>query len=138
MSHLREETKSSLPTIQTSNESQYSPVPEGESHLPKWGIHWRTPTLMIGAFLLAIALAIVHDFFYRILVGQDAIYQRWTILAGTGLAFLSKTLFAACIGISHRQRRWISVLPAHFITHPELRFRHLAHTPRQTNLNRRY
>lgn len=105
MSYPSEEVKSTEPTVRASTESQYSPVPGADGQHHRWGIHWHTPTFMIGTFVLAIALAIVHDAFYMVLIDNDAIYQRWFILAGTGIAFLVKTLLAACVGVSHRQRR---------------------------------
>lgn len=67
-------------------------------------MHWRTPVLMILTFILGLVGGLGHDYLYSCLVDKPSNDQEWYLRAGTAIAFLAKTLFAASIGMSHRQR----------------------------------
>lgn len=59
---------------------------------------------MILTFVFGVVGGIGHDSLYSYLVDKSSNNQQWYLRAGTAIAFLAKTLFAASIGMSHRQR----------------------------------
>lgn len=76
----------------------------------EWGIYWRSPTLMMSFFVLGIAFAVAHHFYYDSLDGRivpSKNSQEWAIRIGTAMAFLSKTFFTAAVGIACTQRLWV-------------------------------
>ena len=75
----------------------------------QWKVHWRTPALMVFAFLAGIALALAQHFWYRFLhhraVEDENTKVRW-VLYGRALAYLSKVAFGGCVVLVFRQRIW--------------------------------
>lgn len=63
---------------------------------------------MIVTFILGVTGAIGNHFFYLSLADSEALNQKQAIETGTAIAFLTKALFAACVGVCHRQRRLFS------------------------------
>lgn len=94
---------SDLPAeVQSVDENKSSP----------WGIHWYSPALMVGLFLLGIASSIAHHLFYQSLHNTDvesSLSQEWAIRIGTGLAFITKASLAAAIGVAYTQRLWVTL-----------------------------
>lgn len=76
----------------------------------QWRMPWRTPLLMILTFLFGLVGGIGHDSLYQYLVDKPSNNQQWYLRAGTAIAFLAKTLFAASVGMSHRQREFPPLL----------------------------
>jgi hypothetical protein len=75
----------------------------------QWKIHWRTPALMVFAFVAGVALALAQHFWYRFLhhraVEDEDTKVRW-VLYGRALAYLSKVSFGGCVVLVFRQRIW--------------------------------
>lgn len=67
---------------------------------------------MLCLFLLGIACAMAHHFFYNSLHGTDVesnMSQEWAIRVGTGLAFVVKASLAASVGVAYTQRLWVTL-----------------------------
>ncbi|OJD38906.1 formylmethionine deformylase-like protein [Diplodia corticola] len=78
----------------------------------QWGIHWKSPTLMLSLFFFGVGCCIGHHFFYQFLDGkpvESSITQQWAIRIGTGLAFLAKASLAASVGVAFTQRLWVTL-----------------------------
>ncbi|KAJ4330230.1 hypothetical protein N0V95_010090 [Ascochyta clinopodiicola] len=75
----------------------------------KWKVHWRTPSMMVFAFVAGIVLALAQHFWYRFLhhraVYDEDVKFRW-VLYGRALAYLSKVAFGGCVVLVLRQRIW--------------------------------
>lgn len=70
------------------------------------------PSLMIGNLLLGTLLAVAHHLFYSWLDGKYVLsqtQQEWYLRVGTGLAFLTRTLFSASVGFAYNQLLWRSL-----------------------------
>jgi hypothetical protein len=75
-------------------------------------LHWRSPTLMILAFLCGLALALGHHFYYRFWdrrpVASDT-QQQWVIRGGNAFAWCVQVLLAASTAIAFVQHVWLSL-----------------------------
>lgn len=81
-------------------------------------VYWATPTSILGAFALAVALAVGHHCFYAHLssqlapsgdysiVGTSVSKQQYNIAAGTAFAFLFKSILAFAVATSYTQLFW--------------------------------
>ena len=72
-------------------------------------LRWQTTTLLIGSWLLGLALALTHHCYYASLHGKVVSSERhqfWSSRIGTGLALLVKTCFATAFGIACTQMLW--------------------------------
>jgi hypothetical protein len=80
------------------------------AHNARWGIHYSSPALMIGLFVLGLFCASCHDAFYQSLhntragPAQD---QQWATRTAMCLAFVTKASFAASIGTAFTQYLWV-------------------------------
>ncbi|KAL4916640.1 hypothetical protein BDW62DRAFT_101467 [Aspergillus aurantiobrunneus] len=75
----------------------------------KDGIHWRMPTAMVVCWIIGLALAIGHHFYYASLDGTrvgNQSKQEWALRFGTALAFLTKTFLTTAVGIACIQNFW--------------------------------
>lgn len=74
----------------------------------RWHIHWRTPCSILGFFLLGVASALAHHFYYASLDGEPpkGFSQEWAVRIGTGLAFLTKACLVASAAIAYQQYYW--------------------------------
>lgn len=75
----------------------------------KWGVHWRSPTIMVLLFIAGIIFATGHHIYYQSLDDtpvSSSTEQEWTIRIGTGLAFLVKATLAESVGIAFTQYLW--------------------------------
>ncbi|KAL0262041.1 hypothetical protein SLS55_003476 [Diplodia seriata] len=78
----------------------------------QWGVHWKSPTLMLSLFIFGIGCCIAHHFFYQSLDGaavESSIPQQWALRIGIGLAFLAKASLAASVGVAFTQRLWVTL-----------------------------
>ncbi|KAL1638906.1 hypothetical protein SLS58_008491 [Diplodia intermedia] len=78
----------------------------------QWGVHWKSPTLMLSLFIFGIGCCIAHHFFYQSLDGaavESSISQEWAVRIGIGLAFLAKASLAASVGVAFTQRLWVTL-----------------------------
>lgn len=69
------------------------------------------PLMLMGlSFVGAVSLAIIHHFFYaeynHRIVDDMRLSQEWLIRIGTGLAFITKTLFVLAASIAYTQHQW--------------------------------
>ena len=75
----------------------------------QWKVHWRTPSLMVFAFIAGILLALAQHFWYKFLHHRPMYDEdqkfRW-VLYGRALAYLSKVAFGGCCVLVFRQRIW--------------------------------
>lgn len=63
----------------------------------RWGVHWRTPVLIVLLLFFGILFSVVHHIHYSRLHGTEAVKQEWSTALGTGYAFLVVALYrAAC------------------------------------------
>ncbi|OCL04724.1 hypothetical protein AOQ84DRAFT_323993 [Glonium stellatum] len=72
----------------------------------RWGIHWWTPTVMVGLFLLGVIGALAHHAFYTYLHGREAKNQLEMVRYGTALAYFTKATLVGSVVLSYRQRIW--------------------------------
>ena len=91
-------------------------VPLIKSELPvhnaRWGVHHRSPAMMIGLFVLGISCAICHDSFYKSIHNtktSESMELHWSLRFGMGLSFVTKASFAAAIGMAFNQYLWVVV-----------------------------
>jgi hypothetical protein len=75
----------------------------------EWTIHWRTPAMMVAAFVVGVCLALGQHFLYawlhqRTLDDDDKKVKM--VLYGRALAFFSKVAFCSCCVLVFRQRIW--------------------------------
>lgn len=64
---------------------------------------------MTGSLVLGVALAIGHHLFYDYLnnrIVQNQNQQEWFLRIGTGVAFLTRALLSAAVGIAYTQILW--------------------------------
>lgn len=67
---------------------------------------------MIGLFVVGIALALGHHFYYQSLNGTlvtSDTRQEWAIRIGTAFAFLTHSSLVASAGTAYAQRLWVTV-----------------------------
>jgi hypothetical protein len=73
--------------------------------------HWKTPTVILLAYLAALALAIGHYVFYNSLHGRDVdnymLDQEMTVAIGTVFAFLVRTTLVISVGTVYWQMFWL-------------------------------
>jgi hypothetical protein len=72
-------------------------------------MNWTTGGIMIACFVFGIVFVVVNDVIYKHFDGQQVTsltQQQWLGRAGTGLAFLIKTLFSATSGAACVQLLW--------------------------------
>ena len=74
--------------------------------IAEWSIHWMTPVLMVILFLLGLAAAVGHHFFYMWLEGRPATDQLTMVRYGTALAFFVKSSLVGSVVMCYRQRIW--------------------------------
>ncbi|KAK0637844.1 hypothetical protein DIS24_g10421 [Lasiodiplodia hormozganensis] len=77
-----------------------------------WGVHWKSPTLMVSLFTLGVSFCVAHHLFYGYLDGTavgSSESQQWAIRAGTALALLAKAFLAASVGVALTQRLWMTL-----------------------------
>jgi hypothetical protein len=74
-----------------------------------WQIHWQTPALMVGLFILGVVGALAHHLFYKHLDGKPATDQLLMVRYGTALAFWTKATLVGSVVLSYRQRIWQTV-----------------------------
>lgn len=84
-------------------------------------IHWRSPLLIVGFWVLGILLYVGHDQFYASLSGTTATDQQYRVLGsrhseqqfnlaiGTGIAFLARASFSLTASTSYFQMSWLSL-----------------------------
>lgn len=78
----------------------------------QWGIHWKSPALMLSLFVFGILAGIAHHIYYQSLHDtnvESTTTQQWAIRIGTGLAFLAKAALAASVGVAFSQRIWVTL-----------------------------
>jgi hypothetical protein len=64
---------------------------------------------MTGSLVSGLALAISHHLFYNYLnnrIVQSQNQQEWFLRIGTGMAFLTRALLSAAVGIAYTQILW--------------------------------
>jgi hypothetical protein len=73
--------------------------------------HWKTPTVILLAYLAALACAIGHHFFYASLDSQDVdnyyLGQEVTVAMGTAFAFLVRATLVIAVGTVYWQMFWL-------------------------------
>jgi hypothetical protein len=73
--------------------------------------HWKTPTVILLAYLAALALAVGHHVFYNSLHGRDVddyiLDQEVTVAIGTAFAFLVRTTLVIAVGTVYWQMFWL-------------------------------
>lgn len=95
------------------NESRFKSDPDIQNLIQKragevaqWGIHWWTPTSMVGLFILGLIGALAHHAFYKSLHGHEAKNQLQMVRYGTALAYFTKATLVGTVILSYRQRIW--------------------------------
>jgi hypothetical protein len=72
--------------------------------------HWKTPTVILLAYIAALALAVGHHVFYSSLHRRDVdnyiLDQEATIAIGTAFAFLVRTTLVIAVGTVYWQMFW--------------------------------
>ncbi len=72
-------------------------------------LHWRTPSHLVGSFLVGVIAAICQHCLYRYLNlrSEDAETAKTSlVLCGRAIAYLAKIAFARCIVLCYQQRIW--------------------------------
>ena len=73
--------------------------------------HWKTPAVILVAYLAALTFAIGHHFFYHSLNGQDVekhyFGQETTVAIGTAFAFLVRATLVIAVGTVYWQMFWL-------------------------------
>jgi hypothetical protein len=103
---------------------KYSPVATiSQSHKPEASGHsqiqssWfqrnRTLLWMLIALLCGVGFATAHHCFYASFDGKRvdtaSINQIWIVRIGTGLAFITKTMFVVAASLAYVQYQWLAI-----------------------------
>ncbi|MCJ1230870.1 hypothetical protein MMC12_007544 [Toensbergia leucococca] len=76
-------------------------------------MHWKSPVVMLGSFLIGIGLSFGHHAFYRSLDGSsisNAMFdQSFNIGIGTAFAFLVRAFLVIAVGVAYVQHFWRDV-----------------------------
>lgn len=115
--HFEQETQSSVAVKQSllngkEEVAQRKPCNNENSTIVIWDPRWKALILMPSFWLIGVALALGHHFYYNSkanIVAPSEDQQQWTIRIGSGLAQLTAAALAAATGLAFTQYLWVTV-----------------------------